>query len=428
MLIPHLKIEKERELKDSVALARSNFLTLVPQLRPQAVIDLYTSSFAEFLFALAEHFREDLLNENERSSHDLAFLCLARQTIQGIEPQHEPSFLGELDASTRDVINRHRPSLVIDHLRARLSEPILVELAQIPLMRVIACLMQIGDLAIARAFPDWTTLVKMGRYKEFVVTLSKWSSRWNLNAVWCRDHALRVLRHWLLDEPLRWSFLYADHDPPMRNSQLFAHWVYEARHNEWAVMWSQAELSGEVLEGYPKNFSFHDQRLQFEAPGFNPVLQSSTIWKRQIELDFRIYLYERELRRLNTVKTNSDETADLENAFSGSLVAFRKAVRAHSKQMTQQLRDAAAKHGLLKVSEKRDRTKHVSWAVRYQIPKTLLQDYELEIEIADDSGVEEAAVSKAVNATLREIDLDIRPKSPKRKDNASSRILRRLGQ
>jgi len=35
--------------------------------------------------------------------------------------------------------------------------------------------------------------------------IDEWSRRWNLDAEWCRDHALTVLRTWLFNHELRWA-------------------------------------------------------------------------------------------------------------------------------------------------------------------------------------------------------------------------------
>lgn len=34
--------------------------------------------------------------------------------------------------------------------------------------------------------------------------VQEWSERWNLNAEWCCDHAVAVLRNWLSSDEIRW--------------------------------------------------------------------------------------------------------------------------------------------------------------------------------------------------------------------------------
>ena len=426
MIVPYLKLEKERELRDSVVLARSRFLTVIRELKPQVIVNLYTSTFPDFVFSVAEHFREQLIDKRQ-ATETSAFLLLSQQIIQNLEARHQPPGWQELDQSTRELIDVHRPRLVIDHLRGKLTQPLLIDLVNIPLMRAFSHLMQLGESEIGKALPDWRTVVKLSHCVGLTESLIAWAMRWNLDAEWCRGHALRVLRQWLMDDPLRWTFLYADQDPPIRNSRLAAHWLYAARYNEFAVGWSQAILSGEVFKGDPEEFSFERQKLKFTASGFNPIIESAGTWKRNLELDFRTHLYKTELNRLEDLKTNQNEVAELENKFSGALDVFKKEVLQHIERVTRKLKDAESSHGLLKVKEKRDRDKHISWAIRYQIPKTDSQGYELESEIAEDAEVSESAVSKAVTATLQEIDLPIRARTPKGRGDLSKRILRQLG-
>ena len=274
MSVPPLKVEKERELRDSVALARARFLTLIRELRPHVITDLYPVAFPEYVFAVAEYFREQLLDKDHAFDAP-AFLCLSKQIVQGIEAGHEPSWVQRLNQPTKELVARRRPELLIDHLKGTLSESLLVELVNRPLMRVISRLVQLGDLEMAQAFPDWHTAKNLTCFQALRNALLEWSTRWNLDADWCRDHALRVLRKWLFNENLRWTFLYANTDPGdvMRRSRLLASaWQLAAMHNEFAVAWSQASLSGEILEGDPEDFTFKTHHIQFTAPGFNPIL------------------------------------------------------------------------------------------------------------------------------------------------------------
>ena len=123
--------------------------------------------------------------------------------------------------------------LVISHLRGRVDDVPLVELASLPLMRAIGTLMRLGDSVIAKAFPDWRTIKASRHTKDLAYEIELWSLRWNLNADWRCDHALRLLRHWLLDDPLRWTFL--DTLAPTRNPRLAELWHFVTKDKEFDV-------------------------------------------------------------------------------------------------------------------------------------------------------------------------------------------------
>lgn len=425
----YIKIERQTELRDSVALGRARFLRSILEFRRHVTLDLYSSSFAEFVFAVTDHFKDQLVNDASDAQSD-AFLDLLKQTIDGIEAKNEPPWLAALDNETRAFIAQHRSEVVVAHLRGNLRNWDLVDLAKLPLMRAIGSLMHIGEGAIALAFRDWRTINHAGCSEGLTNALRGWSLRWNLDAEWCRDHALRVLRQWLLDDPLRWTFLEIDPDPPnvtpTRNSRLTDLWQFAAKDREFDAGWSQATLSGEVFQGDPDDFVFKHKKLPFRVQGYNPIVHDVTEWRRSVELDFRIYSYETELNRLRTIKATKNQEEDLQSSFTGVLNLFKNELSAHVKRAEAKVAVAETALGLLRVKEKRDLDKHFEWTVRYQIPKDTPHDYELGTEIADEAGVSEAAISKAVNETLRQIGLAIRPKTPK--TDLASRISRQLNQ
>jgi len=254
--------------------------------------------------------------------------------------------------------------------------------------------------------------------------LQDWSLRWNLNADWCRDHALRLLRHWLLDDPLRWTFL--DALGPTRDPRLAELWHFVTKDKEFEVVWSQATLSGEVFQGKPPDFEFDDKELPFKHDGYNPIVQNLAEWKRDTEIEFRIQLYEVELDRLKQINSQKDKTNGLENGFNGILGLFRTAMNEHIAEAEAKVATAKKLMGLIRVAEKREVDKHLEWAVRYQIPENRERQYEFdyEYEIAEVARVSEPAVSKAITAILREIDLPKRLKTPK--TDQATRIAQQL--
>jgi hypothetical protein len=407
-----VRLERQSELKDSVQLARTRFLMSVRKFRPHVGFDLYTSTFAPFVFAVAEHFKDELLQGN-RETETEAFLDLTNSVIDGIEDKHEPAWLTHVDPDTRALIDQHRLTVVVAHLRGRIVDPPLVELASLPLMRVIGTLMRLGSSVIEKAFSDWKSIKASSHTRDLAYEIEAWSLRWNLNADWCRDHALKLLCHWLLDDPLRWTFL--DALGPTRNPRLAELWHFVTKDKEFDVGWSQATLSDEVFQGNPEDFVFEDEALPLKYDGYNPIVQNLAEWKRKVELDFRIRLYEAELNRLRQIKSQTDKADSLENGFKGMLGLFRTAMNEHIAQSEAKVATAEELMGLVRVVEKREADKHLEWVVRYQIPTNREREYEFEYEyeIADHAGVGEPAVSKAITGILREIGLPIRLKTPK---------------
>ena len=418
-----VKLERQSELRDSIQLARIRFLMSVWKFRPHVGNDLYTSTFAPFVFAVAEHFKAELIQDHSEPQSE-AFLDLTKSVIDGIEAKHEPAWLTHVDTETRALIDQHRSTLVVAHLRGRVVDVPLVEIASLPLMRVIGTLMHLGSVAIAEAFRDWKTIRDAGHARELSIELQDWSLRWNLNADWCRDHALRLLRHWLLDDPLRWTFL--DALGPTRDPRLAELWHFVTKDKEFEVVWSQATLSGEVFQGKPPDFEFDDKELPFKHDGYNPIVQNLAEWKRDTEIEFRIQLYEVELDRLKQINSQKDKTNGLENGFNGILGLFRTAMNEHIAEAEAKVATAKKLMGLIRVAEKREVDKHLEWAVRYQIPENRERQYEFdyEYEIAEVARVSEPAVSKAITAILREIDLPKRLKTPK--TDQATRIAQQL--
>ncbi|HEY6803386.1 MAG TPA: hypothetical protein VI306_07390 [Pyrinomonadaceae bacterium] len=396
--------------------------------------DLYTSIFPEFVIAVVEYFQDSLLNDKQTASGTDPFLRLCQKEIDGLEETSEPPWLASVDSSMRELIDTHRAQLVLSHLKGKLPEQKLVDLACLPLMRLIGTVRQLGEPTIAASFRDWLTLLKLPRLQSLKIALLDWSEKWNLDADWCRDYAIKVLRQLLFDEPHRWTFLNVDPNPlgvtPTRNSQISGHWKFVARDGEFAVGWSQATLSGDVFLGDPADFSFDYRGLPFRVPGFNPIIESAIEWKRKVEIDFRVLLYTGELQRLTKLKNSLDEDADLENEFSRYMQVFDDQVSKHIKDVQLRLEYAEVEQGLLRVKEKRQPDKHIAWTVRYQIPRSNNQGCELAKEIAVAEGLKSPAVSIAVTELLLEIGLNKRRSSSGRKrgskDSVSTQTLRNL--
>jgi hypothetical protein len=435
-----LILEKKGAQRDSIEQTRAEFLRVISDIRPHVIRDLFAHSYPEFAFAVAEHFKSELFDDASAIT-DLdspAFLCLAKHEIERIEDSHEP-ILANLPKSVRDSLVLPRLHLLDLHLRGRLSEPLLVEIVRLPLMRTIRRLMRLESPAIREAFPNWRSLTHTA-FKPLLNSLQQWSKRWNLNKAWCRDHALRVLRHWLLDDRLRWSFMDADPDPPnvipTREIRLLSYWNHSAKEAAFDVQWSQTFLSMEVHDGDPEPFTFDCGDVHIKAPGLNLLMENATDWKARVALDLRMEIYQTELPRLQKLKAAGSpfKEVDLDNKQSGAITAFEIKVADYIKRMTDRLALAKSQHELIQVKEKPSLSDHLAWTVRFQIPVDAQNNYESLTEIAKSEGVKLPAVSKAIKETLSKVDLVRRAptkrgriRGSKNRISVENETLRKLG-
>ena len=407
-----LILEKKGAQRDSIEQTRAEFLRVISEHRPHVIRDLFAQSYPNFAFAVAEHFKSELLEDGMDITDwdSAAFLRLAKQEIERVQHSNEPSSLANLPKTVRDSLVLPRVHLLELHLRGRLSDPQFVEMVRLPLMRTIARLMRLGDPAIRDAFPNWRSLTNTAS-KPLRKSIQQWSIRWNLNKAWCRDYALRVLRHWLLDDQLRWSFVEANPDPPSlsptREFRLFSYWNHSAKEAAFDVQWSQTFLSIEVHDGDPEPFTFDCGDLHIEAPGLNLLMENATNWKAKVALDLRIEIGKTELRRLRKLKNAGSpfKESDLDNKQNGVLTAFESEVAEYIKRMTDRLASAKSQHDLIPVKEKTSLSDHLAWTVRFQIPVDFQNNYESMSEIRRSAKVKLPAVSKAVTETLTQIDL-----------------------
>ncbi len=407
-----LILEKKGAQRDSTEQTRAEFLRVISDLRPHVIRDLFAQSYPDFAFAVAEHFKSELFEGGMdiTDSDSPAFLRLAKQEIERVPHSNEPSSLANLTKTVRDSLVVPRLHLLELHLLGRLSEPKFVEMVRLPLMRTIGRLIRLGDPAIRNAFPNWRSLTNTAS-KPLRKSLQQWSIRWNLNEAWCRDHALKVLRHWLLDDRLRWSFVEANLDPPnvtpTREARLFSYWYHSAKEAAFDVQWSQTFLSIEVHDGDPEPFTFNCGDVHIQASGLNLLMEKATDWKMRVALGLRMEIYRIERLRLRKLKAAGRpfKETDLDNKQSGAITAFDIEVADYIKHMTDRLASAKSRHDLIQVKEKTSLSDHLAWTVRFQIPIDFQNNYESPTEIAESVGVKLPAVSNAIKETLSQIDL-----------------------
>lgn len=363
--------------------ARGSFLSLIPDLRPHVIGDLWSTTFFDFVFALAELFKKELVGDATKiKSGEEVFLHLL------VCAMHEQS-----------------------------AEPWLIDRVNAALIRTLGHFHKLDQQQVREAIPDWKTLQRRKKTGELRKKLQEWSTKWNLDAEWCCDHALSVLRCWLFDEPLRWTFIDPDPDPPnvipTRESRLTVGWKIAGTGATADVLWSRVGLTSQVYEGGdPAPFKCRG----FEAAGWN-FLRERAEYKRQVELDFRIYCLENELTRLTKLKEREarhdqikleNYQIKLENDQTGALREFNRELDNYLSKLEQERIAAATKHNLV-AAPPAAQSIHFEWLILYQVPQTNLTCLSCpQIRKRTNKAFSEVYIRKCVAKTANLIGLRLR--------------------
>lgn len=83
----------------------------------------------------------------------------------------------------------------------------LVPLLQRRLSRRYTALGTVPDL-VKHEFFSTRALIQAPDCQLLLTRIHEWSLTWNLDADWCRDHALAVLLAWLFNSELRWADVF----------------------------------------------------------------------------------------------------------------------------------------------------------------------------------------------------------------------------
>src|SRR6185436_2723637 len=211
--------KKTSERSNSALEARAVFLYSVLNLRPDVVTDLWAKAFIEFTSVVAHRFRRELLGE-EAHDADSGSAVLARLVVEAVR---------NVEASDDSSLGDERV-----------------------LASIFATFTKINLDEIEAAFPDWDSLKGSNQLRSVRNTIHEWSVHWNLDADWCRDHALSVLRHWIANETLKWAFL-----SPGTKSQLEQKgWRGATSSRIWEVQYSRFGDALSILGGDLKPFEF----------------------------------------------------------------------------------------------------------------------------------------------------------------------------
>jgi hypothetical protein len=392
--------KKTSERSNSALEARAVFLYSVQDLRPEVVTDLWAKAFKEFTRVVAHRFRRELLGEDARDANS-GSAVIARLVVEAarkVEASDDANFGDErILALTFAAFSK----INLDELEA--------------------------------AFPTWDSLKGSKQLRGVRKTIHEWSVNWNLDADWCRDHALSVLRHWIADETLKWAVLL-----PGTKSQLEQKgWRGATSSRIWEVQNSRFGDALSILGGDLKPFEFRWQGSTFDAPGWNYLREKDIDWRSRTRLRFIIWLAEKELETIRPIasETPSAELTSIEfdRALKWRYGAMKKFDRASETYLGRRrlIRKASkSRHKLVEVDRKPKLQEHIEWAVTYQVGGEGLLQVGSGVRAAA-GGVQPSTVSRAVEDVLALVGLlkrpDARPGRISGRKNRTPQILRELG-
>jgi hypothetical protein len=392
--------KKTRERSNSVLEARAVFLSTILHLHPEVVTDLWKKSLFEFALVVAHTFRIELLREQVDDT-DSGTKVLARLRAEAVN---------EVEASGDSNLKDER----VDCL-------------------TFAAFGRIDSDRLQSAFPDWHSLKNSKDARSVSTGIHEWSVQWKLDADWCRDHAVSVLREWVTDAAFKWAFLSPGMNSPVEQNG----WQRATSARIWAVQWSRVGDALTILGDNLKPFKFGWQSASFDAPGWNYLKDKETDWRSRTRLRFSIWLSEKELERMEPFK---DEIAlgeltaaeiDREVGWrAGALSRFDTALETYLQRMRLARKAAMSTHDLIDLDEKRKLQEYINWAVKYQVGAEGLLAIASSVRVGR-GGVQPSTVSRGVEEVLTLIGLlkrhDAKPGRVRGHKNRTPRILRDLG-
>src|SRR5258708_22604031 len=178
--VPSIQLEASDGIRDSQRIARVLFLRMIPKLKPHVVDDLW-HRFWDLAFLVCANFANDLIDAPSGNSGQEIFQLLCKRSFQ-------------------------------ENLCLIRTEPVSW------CSRTLACTLRefnkLDPAKLGAAFSTWSALPN-GQLRN---SLNAWSTRWKLDADWCRDHALFVCLKCLTDRGLQNSLLHPHY--PKRNPYL----------------------------------------------------------------------------------------------------------------------------------------------------------------------------------------------------------------
>jgi hypothetical protein len=393
--------EEKGDNAESRRHARAEFLKLIPEVKPACISDLSRAGFLEFVYVVCERFQAQLLSGSNRTNltGKHVFISLLFRAFQKIATD------GLLNQSIGDL-----------------------------LCLTFAQFHVIDAQTLEREFPSYEQVQKIDSAQTLCRAIREWSTKWQLDAEWCREHAFGTLRNTLSDDSLKWSLLASYYSPFLRSiyseaissdmtkmadsSGLIAvlsealvtlqsdsgelldrGWQWAAQEITHDLLWSRVRLNVNIHgnNGDPKPFHFKWKDIDFMRPGYNPLAETQTQYKRRLEVEFRLLLNERE--RAVLISLRKDESKPYLSAAinSGLLQRFRERLDKHITAIIN--RTAKRTRELVRIKKRTQFSRNLKWTIDYQLyPGCTLA------EIAKGT-IDQSVVAKAIDDALGLLDL-----------------------
>ena len=370
MPIELYSLEQPGDQSESSRIARVEFLRLIPLVKPECLEELWQLAFMEFVHVVSEMFQSELVqgSEQETANGIKVFSSLLTQTYSRIRND------GLLNKSIGDL-----------------------------LCLTFARYHKIDQIELKKAIPNFEAITKLACAQNLCALITYWSRRWNLDAEWCRNQAVKTLRSLLVSDRLKWSFLdnVKSLDSIWREGTLKAiddttntagdiavlikaidalkieesdcmdfAWYWAAQEITDALLWSRVELSLDIhgSAGAPKPFKFKWRDISFVRPGFHVLRESQAQCRRRLEVEFRLLLNERE-RLVLTKMLASDAKSDYnEDLGYGLLQKFRKRLDQHIKEILKTTSERTK--NLVPTKKRRQLDRNLRWTIQYQLDST----------------------------------------------------------
>jgi hypothetical protein len=313
--------------------ARTQFLESVLRLRPQVVADLWDTAFPEFKLAVIRRFAKEIVDGIEdieayfeeqgkkhlqdlqdRNSHHYHLLHRKLEAATGARPYSAFELLSERP-ELKEKINE-----VIQYYLGAFQNGLVVKLIQSKVTT------EFGDDPIKLEFHFYTDIAQRAEDQALAIAVQKWSEKWNLNADWCREHAVAVLREWLSHRQLSSVGLYTTEQAMQRTG-----WALATHELLYASIMSRISADTAVYGMQaPKPLKFEWGNDKFERDRFNRLRESQTAYKQKSLVEFELWLSEKR-RPLLLELLHSDEERPVRKVepYYEVLKRFKKVLNRH---------------------------------------------------------------------------------------------------
>jgi len=322
-------------LAESRLLARASFLKSILRLRTNVIQDLWNTVFPEFKETVLRRFHSSIFS--------------------GTSPLRY-----EKDALEFLKTTNGRGDYLIHLLQRKLAPAQMDLTSPDPVGHELACYVK------AQQYGHNTLLDR----------IDDWSRGWNLDAEWCRDHALTVLRSWLFNHELRWV-------------GAFPSWLWPIQAEGWrsasSDLESKTDFSRFLVElnleakGFPGPLKFHlpteDGSFNFQA-SWNIAEENEAQFKKRVQADLKLALLEAEMNQVKLLRQEDAENNIAVKVFGTRLAStdlahtvtpdFERHLKKYLSEMKAWKKEAKTKDDLVEISYK-PRTEHFEWLVLYQI-------------------------------------------------------------